>query len=510
MMADEHSKLPGSAGETPAPVLLAPLRFDWLQEELPAGPWPAPLRAALCDGMKAIGWPAVQQGERARLEHLYRDFTALFPRFLTDPSDVDRAADIYTLVHIMLWRRTQDLAELKRFNTDVVRPFADYLSRHFAKRPLRHASHEIPRIAYLSETSDLFSSNAVAKTTVSLMLGQHELRNPEDWPFLYCINQPVQNVWDFAEETGLRVRNLAREKASLTAEAILSQLEADEIDILIADSNCAVATMVMQRRPCRVQAFHENGFAPWSIPELDLAFMGITKPSTGLFDDRVTMHETPRNTAYVFQCVARPQHMVDALRSVLCTESGVAQPSVVYGFYGRMAKITPAYVAIVEEILERDPRAIFFAGGTGPVSMLMDRKRASTVGDRMVIYNDFIDGHLVSECIDVFLDTFPFPGGTSCLEVQAHCVPVVWMQPAPDSEMQLVLTLRDERLKARDCSHFVELSLQVAEADKWVEHGQFAQQLAARFGDMSEQAALVEGHLRAVWDQAQLQQSRAA
>jgi hypothetical protein len=499
MITDARSNMSESTGEAPGSVLLGPLRFSWLQEELPGGPWSAPLRAALCDVMKQVGWPVVQQGERAGLEALYRDFTAVFPRILTDASDVDRGADIYALAYVLLWRSTQKLGELKRFNTDVVLPFADYLSRHFPKQPLRHAPHEIPRIAYLSETSDLCSSNAIAKTTVSLILGQHEIRAPGDWPFLYCMNPPVQNVWNFAQATGLKVRDVSRATPSLMTQAILSQLAADEIDILIADNNGAVATMVMQQRPCRVHAFHENGFATWSIPELDLAFMGITKPSAGLYDDRVVMHETPRNTAAVFHRVARPQPQIDALRNALCTGSGVAQPSAIYGFYGRMAKITSEYMEIVEAILNRDPRAIFFAGGTGSVSLLMDRKQASSAGDRIILYNDFIDGHLVSECIDIFLDTFPFPGGNACLEAQAHGVPVVWMQPAPDSEMQIVFTLRDERLKARDAADFVALSLQLAQSDKRVEHGAFAQALANQYGDMTEQATLVEQHLRATW-----------
>ncbi|WP_294331448.1 hypothetical protein [uncultured Sphingomonas sp.] len=479
-----------------------PLRFAWLPQGLPGGPWPEELRAAVCAVMQQVGWPAVQQGERTMLEALYRDFTMLFPRFLIDRSDVDRAADLYTLVHILLWRGTQNLTELKRFNTDVVVPFAHYLAQHFPKQPPRPATEGVPRIAVLSETSDLFSTNAVAKTTVSLMLGQHEIRDPGDWPFLYCIKQPVQNLWDFAAETGLRVRDLSRPTPSQMTEAIVAQLEADAIDILIADSNCAVATMVLQQRPCRVQAFHENGFAPWAIPELDLAFLGITKPSEGLFDARVAMHETPRNTAAVFHRAARPQEQVDALRAVLCAGSGVPQPSVIYGFYGRMAKITPDYMAIVEAILARDPQAIFFAGGTGSIAMIVERRSASPVGDRIILYDEFIDGHLVSEAIDVFLDTFPFPGGNACLEAQAHGVPVVWMTPAPDSEMQLVLTLRDEQLKARDAAQFVDLSLQLVEAERRRDRGQFAQALAARYGDMTAQATLVEQHLRAAWAEA--------
>ncbi|RYD93344.1 MAG: hypothetical protein EOP61_23735, partial [Sphingomonadales bacterium] len=282
------------------------LRFDWLHEDLPAGPWPEALRERLCTAMRMTGWDAVQRGDFGPLARLYHDCAAIFPRLLIDRGDLDRAADIYTLAYIMLWRRTQTLSELKRFNDDVVRPFAAYLSRHFPKQAPRRPTREVPRIAYLSETSDLVGSNAVARITVSLMLGQQQLRDPADWPILYCINQPVQGLRDFAEDFGLTIRDMAREAPSRTVDAIIEQMEADEIDILITDTNCAVATMVMQRRPAAVLAFHENGFAPWAIPELDLVLLGITPPSPDLFAGNVAMVQTPRNTAHIFQRIERP------------------------------------------------------------------------------------------------------------------------------------------------------------------------------------------------------------
>ncbi len=494
----------------PSAGSLIALRFDWLQDELPAGPWPEALRDNLCAAMKGIGWNAVHQGEFGPLESLYRDFVVLFPRLLVDRGDVDRGADLYTLLHIMLWRRTQILSELKRFNDDVVRPFTAYLSRHFARQAPRTASRDVPRIAYLSETSDLFGSNAVARITVSLMLGQQELRDEADWPILYCINSPVRSLWDFAGEFGLPLRDMARATPSQTVDAVLAQMEADEIDILIADSNCAVATMVLQRRPARVQAFHENGFATWAIPDLDLAFLGITQPSPDLFHDAVAIAQTPRNTAFVFQKIERPEASIAAVRHLLCAESGVAKPSVVYGVYGRMAKITADYMAQVEAILLSDPDAIFFAGGTGRISPIMACKQPSPVGDRMVIYNDFIDGHVIAECIDVFLDSFPFPGGMSCIEVQARGVPVVWMAPPPESEQLIIGDQRDPRLKARESDHYVALALQAADPDQWVGFGATAIGIANRFGDMREQAMQVEGYLADAWARARQDRRLAA
>lgn len=476
-----------------------PLRFDWMADALPPGPWTRPLRETVYAHMHMIGWKAVHEGEFAPLERLYDDFVTIYPRLLADRDDIDRAANLYTLLYIMLWRRTQLLSELKPFNRDVVAPFAAFLSRVFSKerpRPIRRA---VPRIAYLSETSDVAGSNAIARITVSLMLGQQALRGPDEQPILYCINSPSPALWAFAGEHGLHLRDLARPTPSLTAQAVIDQLAADDVDILITDCNCAVATMVMQRRPARIQAFHENGFAPWAIPELDLAFMGISPPAPGLFNDRVAMHQTPRNTAFIFQKIAPAAGMIETLHEVLRTESGVAEPSVIYGNYGRMAKITADYMAQVEAILLRDPKAIFFAGGTGRISPIVERLRTSPAADRMVIYNDYIDGHLVAECIDVFLDSFPFPGGMSCIEVQARGVPVIWMAPPPADELNIIAGQRDDRLKAATAEDYVELAVRLADPGARGELSATALDISRRFGDMREQAEMVENHLRGAW-----------
>lgn len=168
-----------------------------------------------------------------------------------------------------------------------------------------------------------------------------------------------------------------------------------------------------------------------------------------------------------------------------------------------MAKITADYMAAVEAILLRDPDAVFFAGGTGRISPIAEMLQRSPVAGRMVIYNDFIDGHVVSPCLDVFLDSFPFPGGMSCIEAQAHGVPVVWMDGQAQGErLAIIADQRDPRLRAEDAGAFVDIAAALADPAVRADHATDAPAIAARFGDMRVQAEQVEAHLRAAWDKA--------
>jgi predicted O-linked N-acetylglucosamine transferase (SPINDLY family) len=474
-------------------------RFDWIDIQVPEDHWSGETKQKVADAMLAAGSAAVNSGEFGRLEQLYTEFSTLYPKLLYETSDIDRGAAIYSLLYLMLWRRTQVLFDLKTFNVDVVAPFSEFISYNFEKRVPQLSSRNVPRIAYLTESKNLDGANAVGRITASLMMGQQQLRDSDNWPYLYCINEPLESLLNFASEQGIQVRNMARTTPTATAEAVINQAIADDIDILISDNSSAVATIAFQRRAAPVQAFHENGFAAWAISELDLIFLGITKSASGLVSKHVQVVRTPRNTAHIFQRIARPSESIESFRNFLAAESGVSSPSTVYGVYGRMAKVTKEYMCLVERILINTPNSIFFAGGTGVSSAIYESKRTSPVGSRMVVLNEFVDGHIVSECIDVFLDTFPFPGGMSCIEAQARNVPVVWMASQTQEGFAIIAEQRDEALSASSGQEYVDLAIGLDIHMKREQAGEIAGNIAKKFGDMTEQAKLVEHHLSEVW-----------
>ncbi|MBB3020631.1 hypothetical protein FHR70_003717 [Microvirga lupini] len=484
-------------------------RFDWIDIQVPEDHWSGEIKQKVADAMLAAGYAAVNSGEFDRLDKLYAEFSALYPKLISERSDLDRGAAVYSLLYIMLWRRTQVLSNLKTFNVDVVAPFAEFISNNFEKRVPHLSSSNAPRIAYLTESNNLDGANAVGRITVSLILGQQQLRESNNWPYLYCINEPLESLLNFASEHGIQVRNMARTTPTATAEAVIDQAMADEIDILISDNSSAVATIAFQRRAAPVQAFHENGFAAWAIPELDLIFLGITKSASGLVSENVQAVRTPRNTAHIFQRIARPSESIESFRNFLAVESGVSSPSTVYGVYGRMAKVTKEYMCLVEQILINTPNAIFFAGGTGVSSAVYEKKETSPVGSRMVVLNEFVDGHIVSECIDVFLDTFPFPGGMSCIEAQARNVPVVWMASQTEEGFAIIAEQRDYALSASNGQQYVHLAIGLDIHMRREQAGEVAGNIAKKFGNMTEQAKLVEHHLSEVWERTRVKQRSA-
>ena len=95
------------------------------------------------------------------------------------------------------------------------------------------------------------------------------------------------------------------------------------------------------------------------------------------------------------------------------------------GAYGRLSKITPAFIDAVAAGIARHPDVTVVFGGNGDGAPIRDRVAAIGLADQFVVFDRFVDGHVWGHLLAVFLDTFPQPGGASCLEMIAKHKPVV-------------------------------------------------------------------------------------
>ncbi len=99
------------------------------------------------------------------------------------------------------------------------------------------------------------------------------------------------------------------------------------------------------------------------------------------------------------------------------------------GTFSRYEKISAEYLNLVSQILSEDPsRKIIIAGSN-------DRSLAENMLKKFIIKKQAIilglsDIHILGNCCNVFLDTIPFPCGSSAIEIMAKGKPVVSLQQA--------------------------------------------------------------------------------
>ncbi len=207
-------------------------------------------------------------------------------------------------------------------------------------------------------------------------------------PFVYIYGKyDAEELRAFTEQ-GVTFR-LSNDPAEIRA-----WCEFDEIGTLITESYSALALALFTMRCAPVQFYLSPGFQ-------------LFEPA-----DAVLLPPTQMHLAETTIPVASPM-LWDHLCSVV-----PAQPKpgkVVFGVLGRYEKMDPEYLAMVEEILERVPEAVFCAWGRGEFNPTHPRMKAM----------GFADPHSVLPIIDVYLDTYKRTGGISVWEAMAHRVPVV-------------------------------------------------------------------------------------
>jgi glycosyltransferase involved in cell wall biosynthesis len=112
-------------------------------------------------------------------------------------------------------------------------------------------------------------------------------------------------------------------------------------------------------------------------------------------------------------------------------ELGIADNALVAAVFGRLQKCSSEYVAVVARILAAEPRAVLLLAGPGTdretqaLRSFFERfgvaKRVHMLGPRLR------DVPALLKTIDVYLDSFPWPGGQSILEAMWAGVPIVAM-----------------------------------------------------------------------------------
>jgi hypothetical protein len=470
------------------------------------------------DLLMEVGRRTIDSGRRDEIFWHYRQLARFFRRAMAGDMgalpDLEVACRTYDHLYFALWRSKLEVSELGCFNEDVVLPFAKFIAEQtWPDAPANRCqpSGDSPfRLAYLAQWDQFGGTNGIPRVTWTNILGHQTLRNNQNPPMVYCCCPPGPDIVEAAKRSNVPLKQVGRNGSIVdTAKAVIHQAHEDSLDALVVDTATALATVLFTRRTAPVQAFLEMGFAAWRVPNLDFLFQGISKDWSMAVPSPQKCEQSPRNIHIDFLTPERSQEEIAALRrsitvalrpeqdSVHRASGGTREnPRIIYGFYGRMMKVTATYLQLVERILEATPGSICYIGGAGENPVLAEFLQKSRLSERIVYQPGFVDGHVVGRVIDVFLDTFPFPGGLSCLESQAKGVPVIWHSDSIAGQFHVIKEQRDPELGARDEADFVRLAVGLAEPAKLEAASSRAHSLAREHCNGEKAAARMENILQ--------------
>lgn len=456
---------------------------------------------------RALGKYVMEAGDRDQMLAYYDRIAAFYRDLLLGKTGatptLDEACAFYDLLYLMKWRSINEPTDLTSFNPYVLEPFLAFLRTHAWGRAggARTAPRggDVTRLAYLASWSNLSSSNACARVAWTTILG-HKARHPEAGSVVvYCAVPPERDLIEAAKKASVELRNMWFNGAyEVAADAVMRAAEADGIDGLVIDTPDALATLLTFRRLAPVQIYLELGFDAWRGPNIEFNFQSFSTRWTELSTTPDNCAQLPLIDHMDFLAPERDPAEIEAMRRTIhAAAPDPAGPTVSYGFFGRMTKVTLPYLKLIERILQATPGAVAYLGGSGGQSPIVENfLKGSPVARRIVYQPKYVDGHIVGRVINVFLDTFPFPGSLACLECQGKGVPVVWLPSGYKDLMAGRLEIyRDQSLRAANEDEFVRYAIELADPVRRAEASAQALALARKFGNGEENAAKIEAKI---------------
>jgi hypothetical protein len=427
---------------------------------------------------------------------VYPALIAIFKSTLTPDLPAGLAARLYESLGLLHWMTSDDAQKVASFRSDVVAPFAHHV-RQWAQ-DLQLAPRRLPgnppyRVAYMGQSCELIVSEAVTPLIHSLLTGHASLGTERFRFFYYALNGLTPAYRREVETLGVTVREF--EAASLPCASLArlrSRLDADRIDALLCLDPMGPATVLYATRSAPVQMLLDAGFSAWlGSDSLDYTMLSFAGDPT-LLDLSPTAHERIDyhfDTRFVFPAVdpeevAAQRARFDGARHV-------------YGFVGRLVKLTPDYFRVLRGILERVSDARIYLGGFGDATAIRDALSAfGSMADRVIVDPHAVNGPVLMHAIDTFLDTFPFIGGLACLQAQAARRPVVYMADARPGFARLLGVSRDSTLKASSLDDYVALASRLAlDPTHYEARAREARRVATRMTHVASTAAAVEDAL---------------
>ena len=370
--------------------------------------------------------------------------TQLFQQALhEDECGLMEAMAIYEVLYGYYWMDAVYLSDMAKFSHQVALPFNRYLKERFPQPKGEVGTlllqKDGPKLAMLIHHAFDGGGNAVAPHLFSL-LDEHAKRGQS--AIVYCVQHFDPSFVEKIRFLGHTVKTINGYSSLEAMQQIRQEISEDKPEVLMTEMTSSIAAYLFHCRVAPIQVWLEMGFPYWDSQELDWVFMAHKK-WRGDFSFRQEK-SSPLRLRQSLESINKPvsDGRVDIVRKNYPTGTRIL------GCFTRYSKITSAFLELVEGILKENPDTHLIMAGTGDTAKIREFIITSPVRAQFTMFSHNVDIQLYGRAIDVFLDTFPFPGGNSCREVMSFGKPVV--SKISNDWPLLISESRDPELVATD------------------------------------------------------------
>jgi len=387
----------------------------------------------------------------------------------------------YDALFFLHWCWETDMRRQISFGAQVVSPFAAAMRARARRGEPERA--EPGRVGYLAQFISAGAGNAIA-TANGVVLRALAQRPKAPPPILYAWMFHDEATLAELTQAGVEVRAITGNSPAERIGKLDALIRADRPEILMSDMNSSIPATIYEQRLAPVQVFYQFDMPFWPLQELDWVFhvWDFDAQLVGFAPERMTCLTIPYDLA-PFAGPADPE--------ALAAERALLPRGRLIGSYGRLAKITPALLEAVAAAIRDVPDVSVVLGGSGDPRPLRAAIAHLSEPERFQVHDRFIQGHLWGHLLDVFLDSFPQPGGASCLEVIAKGKPVVSLV-TPDAP-NLARLERVAMLTARDPSGYAAVLRRLLREPAFLEKARAeTRRLAARYPKPAHYPAMLD------------------
>ena len=347
---------------------------------------------------------------------------------------IEEAMSLHFLMSHIFLNRAQTQEEFKQFNDEVDKEASPLYASWAKKQNLfipQASSHTKKKIALIK---DRIVENSPSKVEFSLLSA---LSNDET----FCQNHEIV-VYSMAtiekslddarlileiKKLGFDVSEVALHSLDLQSNfqshlkralAIRDDMQKRGTEtMIVANNSTPIATFLFASRSAIKQIF-------WSHGNFEYDVLGI--------DKRISHCLEPANKTQEYSFFSVPQlskfNHVSYPKEVISRERfKFPRDKIILGMIGRLVKMdNDEYLQTVIEVMQANPKTIFLACGTGNMETIKHKIHAKGFLDRF-FFPGFVDPHLYGSVIDIWLDTFPMPGGQSVLEFMSKGKPLLYL-----------------------------------------------------------------------------------